>query len=91
MPRYYFHTLNGLRHRDVDGEILAGPVAACEEARALFAEVLGRGDSGFTAANDFTVLCTDEAGRPVVAYTASTAPVALLGSLVERLDRPEGG
>lgn len=90
MPRYFFHTLNGVRHRDDDGEVLAGPAAAREEARALFSEVLGRGDSGFTASNDFTVLCMDETGRPVVAFTASTASGATLDRIASRMAGRDG-
>lgn len=88
MPRYFFHTLDGARHRDEDGEICAGPEQARDEARALFGEVLGRGDSGFTTTSDFTVLCTDDAGRPLVAFTASTVTGSALQALAGRFLEP---
>lgn len=70
MPRYYFHTLHGRSFRDLEGEDMVGPTAARRGALRIMGEMLRDGADGFLDVDEFSILCTDDQGRVVVALGA---------------------
>ena len=79
LPRYYFHTENGGRIRDDQGEELADLDAAREEAVTVLGEILRYRGSGFWATRSFSVIVTDADGRTVVSVTAQASDTAPSG------------
>ncbi|MCV0414339.1 MAG: hypothetical protein DI552_11775 [Brevundimonas sp.] len=73
MPRYYFHTENGDRIRDDQGEELAGVEAAREEAVTVLGEILRYRGASFWDTGSFSVIVTDDGGRTVVRVTAAAS------------------
>ena len=73
MPRYYFHTENGDRIRDDQGEELAGGEAAREEAVTVLGEILRYRGASFWDTGSFSVIVTDDGGRTVVCVTAAAS------------------
>lgn len=73
MPRYYFHTENGDRIRDDQGEELAGVEAAREEAVTVLGEILRYRGGSFWDTGSFSVIVTDDGGRTVVSITAAAS------------------
>ena len=76
MPRYYFHTENGDRIRDYQGEELAGVEAAREEAVTVLGEILRYRGASFWDTGSFSVIVTDDGGRTVVCVTAAASEEA---------------
>ncbi|MBA4808687.1 hypothetical protein [Brevundimonas sp.] len=70
MPHYYFHTENGDRIRDDQGEELPDVEAAREEAVTVLGEILRYRGSAFWTTGSFSVIVTDDAGQAVVSVTA---------------------
>jgi len=79
MPRYYFHTANGFKLRDEEGEHLPGLDAAKVVALDVLAEVLPSKAQQLWAHKTFSVYVKDESGRLVAALTtiATLDPVPL--------------
>jgi len=73
LPRYYFHTENGDRIRDDQGEELAGVEAAREEAVTVLGEILRYRGASFWDTGSFSVIVTDDGGRTVVSITAAAS------------------
>lgn len=63
MPRYYFHTENGDRVRDDQGEELADLDAARNEALTVLGEILRYRGSAFWTTGSFSVIVTDAGAR----------------------------
>jgi len=73
LPRYYFHTENGERVRDEQGEDLSDLDAAREEAVTILGEILRYRGATFWTTGSFSVIVTDEAGNAVVSITATAS------------------
>lgn len=71
MPRFFFHTQDGVCVRDEDGEILKDARAARSEALAVLGEILRYQGEEFFETGKFSVIVTDEARAGVVTLTAS--------------------
>lgn len=76
MPRYFFHTQNGDRVRDDQGEELAGLDAAREEALTILGEILRYRGVAFWTTRSFSVIVTDAEGQVVVSITAQASDTA---------------
>ena len=76
MPRYFFHTENGDRIRDDQGEELRSVDAAREEAVAVLGEILRYRGASFWTTRAFSVIVTDDEGQTVVSVTASASDQA---------------
>ncbi|WP_395944848.1 DUF6894 family protein [Brevundimonas sp.] len=73
MPHYFFHTQNGDRIRDEQGEDLPDVDAAREEAVTVLGEILRYRGSAFWTTGAFSVIVTDADGRTVVSVTAQAS------------------
>lgn len=71
MPRFFFHTQDGICVRDEDGEVLKDARAARSEALAVFGEILRYQGKEFFETGKFSVIVTDEAKAGVFTLTAS--------------------
>lgn len=83
MPHYYFHTENGDRIRDDQGEDLPNVAAAREEAVTVLGEILRYRGSAFWTTGSFSVIVTDTDGRTVVSVTARASDAAPEGWSLE--------
>ncbi len=87
MPRYYFHTENGDRIRDDQGEELAGVEAAREEAVTVLGEILRYRGASFWDTGSFSVIVTDDGGRTVVRVTAAASEEPQQGAAASEAGR----
>lgn len=71
MPRYFFHTEDGQLIRDEHGEELADMPAVRAEAVTVLGEILRYRGETFWETGDFSVIVTDDQGRPVASVTAT--------------------
>ena len=69
MPRYYFHTADGFKLRDEEGEDLPGLEAAKIVALDVLTEVLPSKAEQLWANKTFSVYVKDQSGRLVAALT----------------------
>ena len=69
MPRYYFHTADGITVRDEDGEELPDLEAAKDVAIEVLSELLPAKARGLWETKTFSVSVKDEAGRLVASLT----------------------
>lgn len=76
MPRYFFHTENGDRVRDDQGEELADLDAARDEALTILGEILRYRGVAFWTTRSFSVIVTDAEGHVVVSITAQASDTA---------------
>ncbi|MEC8534261.1 MAG: DUF6894 family protein [Brevundimonas aurantiaca] len=79
LPRYFFHTQNGDRIRDDQGEDLPNVDAAREEAVTILGEILRYRSAGFWDTGVFSVIVTDAEGVTVVSVTAKASQEAPQG------------
>lgn len=79
MPRYYFHTQNGDRVRDEQGEELADLDAARNEALTVLGEILRYRGSAFWTTGSFSVVVTDAGGEVAFSITAQASDAAPKG------------
>ena len=70
MPRYFFHTLDGVCIEDDQGKMFADVDAAKGEGLAIFGEILRYQGDEFWKTGKFSLVVTDEARRSVVTLTA---------------------
>jgi hypothetical protein len=70
LPRYFFHTENGDRIRDDQGEDLADLEAAREEALTVLGEILRYRGASFWTTRSFSVIVTDADGQVAISITA---------------------
>lgn len=76
MPRYFFHTENGDRIRDDQGEDLADVDAARDEALTILGEILRYRGASFWTTRSFSVIVTDADDCVVVSITAKASDTA---------------
>lgn len=79
MPRYYFHTQNGDRVRDDQGEELADLNAARNEALTVLGEILRYRGAAFWTTGSFSVIVTDAKGGVAFSITAEASDAAPKG------------
>lgn len=79
LPRYYFHTQNGDRVRDDQGEELADLDAARNEALTVLGEILRYRGSAFWTTGSFSVIVTDAGGEVAFSITAQASDAAPKG------------
>ena len=76
MPRYFFHTENGDRIRDDQGEERADADTARTEAVTILGEILRYRGASFWTTGAFSVVVTDADGCTVVSVTAKASEAA---------------
>jgi hypothetical protein len=79
LPRYYFHTQNGDRVRDDQGEELADLDAARNEALTVLGEILRYRGAAFWTTGSFSVIVTDAEGGVAFSITAQASDAAPKG------------
>ena len=79
MPRYFFHTQNGDRIRDDQGEELADADAARNEALTVLGEILRYRGRAFWTTGSFSVIVTDEEGGVAFSISAQASDAAPKG------------
>ena len=79
LPRYYFHTQNGDRIRDDQGEELADADAARNEALTVLGEILRYRGRAFWTTGLFSVIVTDAEDGVAFSITAQASDAAPKG------------